>query len=417
MLLKTNPQLPQNNSKYRFNTSNIDIDPEWDDFIARTPGGSFFQTSSFSRAYHELNWDVSRITLIDKDDIIAGVQILTRKIFHGKSIGRIINAPVFAESATKPIIDQMLSFLINYMKINQIVFLSMQPGLPNVDVESKAKSLGMYIGPDFYDPSNEVMIDLQDDIETIFLRIKHDKRRDIRRSQRRGVSFREGERGDLPIFYRLHSLSGNRGGYNPYTLPFYERLWDGFSPKNAFHLFFTDFEGKPLAGLLTVVDNDTLYAYHIGWCGEYSQLYPNDALYWGAIVWAKEHHYKYFSMSGVDVLSAQAYQAGKPIPESRIDTYSRFKLHFGGKIYFHSATYYFSNNPLFNWASQRYFDTPIVSKSINIAYNVYKKIRLFYPSRSNNVRENDLLSTTPGNDKPGLSIPARVRSSRRSIPR
>lgn len=64
----------------------------------------------------------------------------------------------------------------------------------------------------------------------------------------------------------------------------------------------------------------------------YGEWRPNEALVWGAIMWAKAAGYSYFDADGIDPLGSRALVEGKAIPEPLKKSPIMFKLSFGGEI-------------------------------------------------------------------------------------
>lgn len=65
-------------------------DPDWDAFLAKTPGGHYTQSSLWAKMKALSGWKATRLVVAREDSIIAGAQLLTRPL------------PLLERSATYP---------------------------------------------------------------------------------------------------------------------------------------------------------------------------------------------------------------------------------------------------------------------------------------------------------------------------
>jgi vancomycin resistance protein VanK len=160
---------------------------------------------------------------------------------------------------------------------------------------------------------------------------------------------REGNAADLDVFYRLHIVTAHRQRFTPYPLKYFRKLWDVFEPHHHIGLFLAEHHGVPISALLIIPFGNTVIAKILGWSGEYSQLKPNDAVFWHAIRWSKLHGFQYFDFEGVELQAAKAILAGGSLPESLQHSPDFLKMGFGGRVVLYPLAYDTVHNRVFRW--------------------------------------------------------------------
>jgi CelD/BcsL family acetyltransferase involved in cellulose biosynthesis len=170
-------------------------------------------------------------------------------------------------------------------------------------------------------------LDLQSDLETIFLNLHKDSiQRKIRRAEREKLQYEEG-RSDalLNDFYRLVELTRSRHHLPPQPKKWFQNLVSCFG--DAIKIRVARKDGRALAAMLTVRYKDTLIYKYGGSDSRYNKFGGMHLLYWTSIQDAKSSGARYFDLGRTD-----ADQRGLIIFKSRwgakesLLTYSRYAL-------------------------------------------------------------------------------------------
>jgi lipid II:glycine glycyltransferase (peptidoglycan interpeptide bridge formation enzyme) len=334
-------------------SSNIH-DPLWDDFVGCTPGGHHVQTSLWGQAKAEVGWQVLRIVIKQQERIVAGGQLLVRRKIPFTTIGYMPKGPVYSpgDSALGEII---INELPRVMASYNIQFIAVQPVNENAGLTEVFAGHGFQ--PSWLElaPTATILLDLSPQPEQILARMKRQTRQNIRRSEREGITIREGNQADLPTFYRLHLATSQRQKYSPYSERYYTYMWQILAPHGYISLILAEFGGESVSALLLVPFGDTVVAKTLGWSGQHAEHRPNDAVFWASIQWAKSHGYRYFDFEGIDRRGAEIMLSGQPLPEELQRTPDFFKLGYGGQVVLLPRSFELIANPLLRWSYSIFF--------------------------------------------------------------
>jgi lipid II:glycine glycyltransferase (peptidoglycan interpeptide bridge formation enzyme) len=143
-------------------------------------------------------------------------------------------------------------------------------------------------------PRLVAVINLSKSVEELKADMDEDCRSAINKAERNGLSFVEGDYGDLDAYWRLHNETWSRTGMNPHSLMEIQEEWNVLAKES--HLFFSYYEEEIVAAVM-------LHAYKTGvlyWggCSKFGDqnLRANNFLLWSCIKWAKEKGYIWFNI-------------------------------------------------------------------------------------------------------------------------
>jgi peptidoglycan pentaglycine glycine transferase (the first glycine) len=357
---------------YQVKVSDEPIDPEWDAFVSSLPHGHHVQTSLWGQAKEVLGYRAMRVTASEDGRIVAGGQLLIRKLMPFVSIAYLSKGPVLAAwdpSLARIITDE----LKRVARANHFAVLALQP--PNNDAEFKALLADRGFRPSWVElaPTATILHDLTQETGEILSQMKRQTRQKIRRSERAGITTREGTEADLPAFYQLYVTTSQRQGFTPYPEEYFDRMWQVFSEQDLIGLIIAEYRNTPVSALLLVSFGNTVIPKILGWSGEHGKGRPNDALFWAAIQWARTHGYHYFDMEGIDREGAELMLSGQPLPEALRHTPDFFKLGFGGSVTLLPQSYYFVPSLLWRWPYSKIFGSNGLSPAIQGSFERFRR--------------------------------------------
>ena len=170
---------------------------------------------------------------------------------------------------------------------------------------------------------NTALLDLCPSEDELMAVMKQKSRYNIRLAARRGVTVREGELADLPLFYQLYAETAQRDRFLIRPPQYYEDAWGSFLREGLATLLLAEVEGQAVAGIiLFTFGSQAWYMY-----GASSNLHrdkmPNYLLQWEAICHARARGCIVYDLWG----------APEQLDESDpMWGVVRFKLGLGGEI-------------------------------------------------------------------------------------
>jgi peptidoglycan pentaglycine glycine transferase (the first glycine) len=217
------------------NISTSSEDIMWDKFVTDCPGGHHVQTSLWSQVKAILGWDVIRITLTDKDEIVAGAQMLTNYFPILGKAGYITKGPLCRDQNPE-LVNSIIDQVISLCKVNHLRFLAVQAPNKGSYIETLLAMRKFRESKLELAPRASILLDLTKGEDGILSEVKRQTRQNIRRSIREGIHIREGSKSDIETFYDLHLLTSKRQNFLPYPKKYFERMWEILSPGNHIQL-------------------------------------------------------------------------------------------------------------------------------------------------------------------------------------
>jgi hypothetical protein len=191
--------------------------------------------------------------------------------FHG-------TGPVVAEGQNSQLVfRQLLVALEKYAIENRIIegYITYKYKMSN-DLRSQGYSLFFkhYIYKHF----------LNNNVDQIWQRIDHNKRRNIRKAINAGVIVTHGNSGEeLVSFYEMLQLASGRAGFKIRPFEYYNEICKVFGKTGKAKIFTAYLRDQPVAALFVVTMGNTAHALSAGSRQEAWRAHPNDILHWKAI--------------------------------------------------------------------------------------------------------------------------------------
>ena len=330
---------------YRTRVSYDIEDPEWDTFLAATPGGDPLQTSLWAQVKAPFGWRPARVVVTREDRIVAGVQLLVRALPLVGAVGYAPRGPLVAggdPGVTHLVLDELHRVAL----ATRIQYLMVQPPCNGEALAQQLPNWGFRPSPVIMAPTATIRFDLSRDLDDLLAQMRKKTRQHIRNGLRAGVTVREGTESDVSTFYRLHVATSERQKFLPYPEVYFSRLWRLLSPHGYIKVFLAEWAGAVVSALVALIFRDTVYTLAIGWSGRHGECRPNEVLYWSTLIWAKAHGYRYCDFTWIDPRAARAVVSGEPFPDSLRQTPTFFKLGFGGQVTLFPGGYDYVYNPV-----------------------------------------------------------------------
>ena len=175
-------------------------------------------------------------------------------------------------------------------------------------------------------PPDTLIIDLTPSEEAILATMRKKTRYNIKHAFKKGVEIYEGGLSDLPEWYALYKITGQRDKISIHSLSYYQRVL-GLAQETSrpdMRILLARHEGELLAGVIVVFDGEKA-TYLYGASSNFKRnLMPSYALQWAGITKAKERGCKTYDMFGVPPSNS---------PDHPLHGLYRFKMGFGGQVH------------------------------------------------------------------------------------
>ena len=191
------------------------IPPEtWDRFVAGHPGGHLLQTSPWGALKSQFGWTPGRVGLARNGELVAGAQILYRRLPGPGRLAYIPKGPVTDWNEEEQVAALLLS-LDQTARAQGAIVLTIEPDLPDEAPHAeRLLTLGFHPSPlDGVQPRRTFLVDISADEDAILAAMKQKTRYNVRLAERKGVQVREATEADLPSFHALMAATGERDAF------------------------------------------------------------------------------------------------------------------------------------------------------------------------------------------------------------
>ena len=323
---------------------------KWGEFVYKHPHGTIFQTPEMRDVYARTkNYEpITLATVDDGGEILALMQaVVIREMggFLGSFSARSVvqGGPLFVDGEVGREGVSSLMNAYNGIVHKRVIYTEIR----NIYDMSEFMTLFDRAGYVYEDHLN-YLVDLDRPEEEIWRSIHRSMKKNIKRSQKEGVTIREVvDRSHIKKIYGfLEDV------YHNAKIPFedishFEAIFDILVSGGiaAFHL--AEHDGEYIGGRVTLIYKGVLYAYSVGVPSKYKRLYPNALLNWELMRWGVGNDCHTFDFGG----------AGKPDKEYGV---REFKRQFGGK--------------LVNYGRCKKMHSPIKMRIAEAGFDVYRKV-------------------------------------------
>ena len=311
-----------------------DVAPRvWDQFVELHPASHFLQTSLWGSLKAQFGWETQRVALADRGHLIAGAQILYRRLPAG--IGKLAYIPrgPLASWSDESEMGPLLAAIKDAAQAHGAIAVTVEPDLVD-DARSRelVAAFGFRPAPVTIQPPRTIIVDISRHEDTILGAMKSKTRYNIRLAARKGVSVRIGNRADLGAFNSLMSVTGTRDGFGVHSPEYYEAAYDRFAPKGWASLILAEVDGEPVAGLMVfALACQAWYVYGAS-SNTHRNRMPTYLAQWEAIRWARAQGCTSYDLWGVPDEAEETLESDFSTRSDGLWGVYRFKRGFGGKL-------------------------------------------------------------------------------------
>lgn len=278
--------------------SNLTKD-QWDKKVIELNGSILqsWQWGEFQKSYG------LKITRLSSDDYLA--QVIETPLLAGKKYLYVPKGPLGNASRAVEELKRLAR------EDSSIAFSRIEPAA-EMDLPRAVKET---------QPTNNWLVDLEQDETQILTSMKPKTRYNINLAQRKGVVVRQGSDKDLLDVYKLFLETAGRNNFRLHPQQYYLKMYEHLSPENL-KVLVAEYKGQPLATMfLTLFGTTATYA-HGGSSQTMKETMAPYLLHFEAMKLAKSLGYKFYDFGGIAPEGAGPDHAWSGI--------TRFKKSFGG---------------------------------------------------------------------------------------
>lgn len=234
--------------------------------------------------------------------------------------------------------------------------LSVEKKIPYIEIHTSTGDKAFSSFP--YKKSGTYVIDLLEDIETIWKKLNKKARNQIRQAQKNNVTVTIAEsETDFLEWWDIYTKTVDRKKFISDTFYLNKELFDH---NQLSRLFVAKIDNKIISGNLILLSDNGIIWKLGGANPDYFEYRPNHLLQWEIIEWAKKKGFSYYDMGGA--LPPIFDLKGVPVDEGNGEGPSAFKRKFGGE-YKESYDYQIITNK---------FKYKIIAALINIRFKLIR---------------------------------------------
>ncbi|MDQ2880789.1 MAG: GNAT family N-acetyltransferase [Actinomycetota bacterium] len=309
---------------------------KWDAMVVGTPQADVTQLSAWARLRATVGYAPLYVLVWRGTDLVAGAQILCRRLPVLGVVGYLPYGPVIAPTAgDRGDLCRELSGALADIARRRLRILFVQPPDGAEDISTELLSRGFRPSCAEVAPSGSLRIDLAADEAELRRGLRKRLRTWTRQWQARGVTVRRGSEQDLGLLIDLVGRSASHQGYEPMSGDYLRALYRALAPAGHAVLFIGEVQGTPVAAELYTACGGMLRLRLRGLdrSAEAARLLSVPAaITWEAMRWAKAEGLRWFDFGGLRAPTLRALLDGDAGSGEQQDV-DRFKTSFGGAPY------------------------------------------------------------------------------------
>lgn len=256
----------------------------WNDFVRASPGGSFYLRYEWESVNRELLGCQTEFILAERDRRIVGVLPLV--FVSSRLFGRFLcsmpfvnmGGPAAADPAVEALLVEEACRRADALRCDCLEIRADRP-LPGLEAVSRKVSM---------------TLELESDPDVVWEAFSRKHRKNIRRTQARGIEVRSGGEELLNDFYHQMSLGWRGLGTPLYAREYFSGILERFG--SDVRIFVAYLDGVPIATALNGYFRDTVEGMWAAGDPEYRQMAANYVLYWEMIKDSCERGYRRFHL-------------------------------------------------------------------------------------------------------------------------
>jgi peptidoglycan pentaglycine glycine transferase (the first glycine) len=317
---------------------------EWDSFVRAHPRGHVLQLAAWGDQQREFGWTVERVALTENGQIVAGAQILFRRM--PLRLGTRAYIPFGCYVTHESQWDALWSAIHQTAKRQRTIFLKIEPGYYMDAPPPDFARWGFKATPRVIQPPRTVMVDIRQDEDAILARMNQGTRRKIRQSLKNGIRYYEASSAEVRLFTDMMQTTSSRNDFLVHEPAYYQRAYDLLVPSGDAALILAEHEGDALAGIFVTGTGHTAQYLYGASSNIKRNLMAAYGVQWAAIQWAKAKNCAWYDMWGIPDEDEATLEAQFQTRDDGLWGVYGFKRGWGGQVVRSAGAWEYVYNPL-----------------------------------------------------------------------
>jgi peptidoglycan pentaglycine glycine transferase (the first glycine) len=320
----------------------------WDRFIEAHPDGHILQTSGWGLLKGGFGWQPRRVAVWAAGQIVAGAQILFRRLPGGWRLAYVPKGPV-VDRARPDLVQPLLDALHPICRAERAFALKIEPDLPDAaSLSQELAGYGFHASGHSIQPRRTLLVDLAGSEDEILMRMKGKTRYNIRLAGRKGVEVRSSGPEDVATFNRLIGVTGERQEFGVHSAAYYRRAYESLVPTGQAQLFVAVYEGLPLAAVFACAAGIKSWYMYGASSNQHRELMAPYAVQWAAMQWARERGCVTYDLWGIPDEDEETLEAQFTERSDGLWGVYRHKRGYGGQVVRYAGAFdYVYHKPLY----------------------------------------------------------------------
>jgi len=277
----------------------------WDEFFNENGSPSFLQTWEWGEFEKKTGYEIIRLGIFEKKSLKTIALVIKIKAKRGNFLF-IPHGPIFQSTinnkqiAIKPIITQLLNYLISLAKYENYSFIRIAPSLENTPENQQLFSeLGFRKAPIYMHAERLWVLDLNKSEDELLNEMRKTTRYLVKRAVRDGVIIeKRTDQKAIDDFWKIYEETAKRENFVPFSRDFIKKEFEAFHKTgNTLFLFGKVHPTGVLASALIIFTKSTAF-YHQG-ASIHTKIPVTYLLQWEAIKEAKRRGCLFYNFWGI----------------------------------------------------------------------------------------------------------------------
>ena len=343
-------------------TTDTVADPIWDNFLLGDPHGEYQQSGMWAALKRVEGWRCSRTVLRVGPKIIGGYQLLWRNFRWGR-IGYVSRGPVPA-GENEQLVDVLVGSLIQSARKLRLTALMVQPPASSRKIVTRLSPAHFVENRLLRVDTASLVVDISKGMEAVEAGMRRTTHQQLRKAARNGVSVREGDECDIPVFFQLmlETCRRQKTMPNPSSEKALKEIWWASGMSNRCRLTIAEHNDRPISGLFCIAFGKNVVFWKKGSSPQHLRLHAMEMLYHEAFEWAHAHGYRQCDFSALNRQIAEKLLNGVSLSDAHKASRDIFNLGFGGHAVLLPESYLHFPSPAISWAYRAFSSIPTANR-------------------------------------------------------